>query len=104
MANARGLAAMLAGRREVSDVRYPGLGAVVCFTLADADTAQRFLAACELVIEATSFGGLHSSAERRARWGTDDIAEGFIRFSCGIEDTEDLIADVRRGLDVLSGA
>ena len=90
--------------KDVSDVRYPGVGAVVAFTLASADAAQRFLAACELVIEATSFGGLHSSAERRARWGTDDIAEGFIRFSCGIEDTEDLLADVRRGLDVLSGA
>ena len=104
MANARALADALRERDEVSDVRYPGVGAVVAFTLASADAAQRFLAACELVIEATSFGGLHSSAERRARWGTDDIAEGFIRFSCGIEDTEDLLADVRRGLDVLSGA
>jgi cystathionine gamma-lyase len=56
------------------------------------------------VMEATSFGGLHSSAERRARWGTDDVAEGFIRFSCGIEDTPDLLADVARGLDVLSAA
>ena len=56
------------------------------------------------MIEATSFGGLHSSAERRARWGTDDVAEGFIRFSCGIEDTADLLADVERGLDVLRSA
>jgi cystathionine gamma-lyase len=104
LANARALTEMLRERREVSDVRYPGLGAVVCFTLADADAAQRFLAACEFVIEATSFGGLHSSAERRARWGTDAIAEGFIRFSCGIEDTADLVADVGRGLDVLAGA
>ena len=102
LSNARALAQMLSERAEVSDVRYPGLGAVVSFTLASAAAAQRFLGACELVIEATSFGGLHSSAERRARWGTDDIAEGFIRFSCGIEDTEDLLADVRRGLDVLS--
>jgi cystathionine gamma-lyase len=92
---------MLRERPEVSDVRYPGVGAVVCFTLADTAAAQRFLEACELVIEATSFGGLHSSAERRARWGTDAIAEGFIRFSCGIEDTADLLDDVARGLDVL---
>jgi len=104
MANARALAELLRGRPEVSDVRYPGLGAVVCFTLASADAAQAFLGACELVIEATSFGGLHSSAERRARWGTDAIAEGFIRFSCGIEDTADLLADVGRGLDVLPAA
>jgi cystathionine gamma-lyase len=104
MANARALSDALRGRAEVDDVRYPGLGAVVCFTLASADAAQRFLAGCELVIEATSFGGLHSSAERRGRWGTDDVAEGFIRFSCGIEDTPDLLADVARGLDVLSAA
>ena len=104
MSNARELSAMLRERSEVADVRYPGLGAVVVFTLESAAAAQAFLAACELVIEATSFGGLHSSAERRLRWGTDDIAEGFIRFSCGIEDTDDLLADVRRGLDVLSRA
>jgi cystathionine gamma-lyase len=104
MDNAESLAEMLRERSEVGDVRYPGLGAVVAFTLASAETAQRFLAACEIVIEATSFGGLHSSAERRARWGTDDVAEGFIRFSCGIEDTADLLADVRRGLDVLRSA
>jgi cystathionine gamma-lyase len=104
MGNARALADMLGERAEATDVRYPGLGAVVCFTLASAEAAQRFLAACELVIEATSFGGLHSSAERRARWGTDEIAEGFIRFSCGIEDTADLLADVGRGLDVLPSA
>jgi cystathionine gamma-lyase len=104
MANAAVLAAFLRERAEVTDVRYPGLGAVVCFTLDGAEAAQRFLAACELVIEATSFGGLHSSAERRGRWGTDDVAEGFIRFSCGIEDTPDLLADVARGLDVLSAA
>jgi cystathionine gamma-lyase len=104
MINARELSAMLRERPDVSDVRYPGLGAVVAFTLESADAAQRFFGACELVLEATSFGGLHSSGERRARWGTDDIAEGFIRFSCGIEDTEDLLADVRQGLDVLSAA
>jgi cystathionine gamma-lyase len=104
MANAAALADSLSGRADVADVRYPGLGAVVCFTLDGADAAQRFLAACELVIEATSFGGLHTSAERRGRWGTDDVAEGFIRFSCGIEDTVDLLADVARGLDVLSAA
>jgi len=104
MANARELSAMLRERAEVSDVRYPGLGGVVSFTLASAAAAQAFLGACDLVIEATSFGGLHSSAERRARWGTDAIAEGFIRFSCGIEDTEDLLADVLRGLDVLPAA
>ena len=69
------------------------------FTLASAARAQAFLDACELVAEATSFGGVHSTAERRARWGTDQVPEGFVRFSAGCEDTEDLIADVLRALD-----
>ena len=40
-----------------------------------------------------------SSAERRDRWGGDDVPAGFIRLSVGCEDIEDLAADVRRALD-----
>jgi cystathionine gamma-lyase len=97
-ANARALAEALNSHDEVTDVRWPGVGAVLAFTLASADRAQAFLDACELVIEATSFGGVHSTAERRARWGTDDVPEGFIRFSAGCEDTSDLVDDVLRAL------
>jgi cystathionine gamma-lyase len=99
-ANARGLAELLGARDDVEGARYPGLGPVVCFTLRGARTAQAFLAASTLVLEATSFGGVHTTAERRARWGTDAVAEGFIRLSAGIEDTEDLLADVEAALDV----
>ena len=60
--------------------------------------ADAFLEACELVAAATSFGGLHSNAERRARWGSDDVGEGFIRFNAGIEDAPDLLADLERAL------
>jgi cystathionine gamma-lyase len=98
-ANARALAEALQGRRGVTDVRWPGVGAVLCFTLPSAERAQAFLDACELVSEATSFGGVHSTAERRARWGTDAVPEGFIRFSAGCEDPGDLVADVLRALD-----
>ena len=98
-ATALGLVRLLAGRPEVTGVRYPGVGTVVCFELADESAAQSFLARLELVTEATSFGGVHSSAERRGRWGTDAVSGGFIRFSCGIEDTADLLADVARALD-----
>jgi cystathionine gamma-lyase len=93
-------------------VRYPGLpshsahalaarcfggerfGSLLCFDLATEARAQAFLGACELVAEATSFGGVHSSAERRLRWGTDDVSPGFVRFSAGIEDPGDIVADV----------
>jgi cystathionine gamma-lyase len=98
-ANAAALVEALRLRDDVEDVRWPRVGSVLCFTLADAERAQAFLDATALVAEATSFGGLHSTAERRARWGTDDVAEGWIRFSTGIEDTEDLVADVVGALD-----
>jgi cystathionine gamma-lyase len=76
-------------------------GPVVSFDLGTRERAERFLAALRIVAEATSFGGIHSSAERRARWGHGDaVGEGFIRFSCGIEATADVVADVEQALTV----
>src|SRR5215218_3339193 len=108
-ANAAALAALLRERDDVEEVVHPSgeladrqmafAGPLVGFSLAGAERAQRFLAACELVTEATSFGGVHSTAERRGRWGTDAVSEGFIRFSAGCEDEADLLADVARALD-----
>jgi cystathionine gamma-lyase len=102
-ANAAAVAQLLRERDDISDVRWPGVGSVVCFDLGSEARAQAFLSACELVAEATSFGGLHSNAERRARWGTDAVGEGFIRLSTGIEDAPDLVADVGRALDASGG-
>ena len=73
-------------------------GPLVSFDLGTEEAASAFLGRCALVAEATSFGGVHSTAERRARWGTDPVGPGFIRFSCGCEDTEDLVADVLAAL------
>ena len=103
VATASALAELLRGRPDVADVRWPGVGGVVCFTLADGDAVARFFAAGTMIIEATSFGGVHTSGERRARWGADDIADGFVRFSCGVEDTADVLADVTAALDAASG-
>lgn len=98
----------------MSGLRYPGLptdasypiavrqmrrfGTVVSFVLADRGTAERFLSALCLAEDATSFGGVRSTAERRARWGGDAVPEGFIRFSVGAENAADLVADVERAL------
>ncbi|WP_199549004.1 cystathionine gamma-lyase [Streptomyces sp. N35] len=117
-ANALALAEALSARAEVSGLRYPGLpddpsyaiavrqmrrfGSVVSFTLGSRARAERFLAALRLVDEATSFGGVRSTAERRGRWGGDAVAEGFIRFSVGAEDPQDLVRDVLRALEVSS--
>jgi len=100
-ANASALVEALEGREGVTHVRWPGIGPVISLSLPTADQAQAFLDACELVSEATSFGGVHSTAERRARWGSDDVPEGFIRFSAGCEDTEDLVADVVAAIDAV---
>ncbi|MDQ0985581.1 cystathionine gamma-lyase [Streptomyces sp. V2I9] len=114
-ATALALAEALKEHAEVAGLRYPGLptdpshpvaarqmrrfGSVVSFELADRETAERFLSALRLVDDATSFGGVRSTAERRGRWGGDTVAEGFIRFSVGAEDPEDLLADVEQALD-----
>jgi cystathionine gamma-lyase len=42
---------------------------------------------------------VQTSAERRGRWGGDEIAAGFIRLSVGCEDPADVIADVEQALD-----
>lgn len=113
--NALALAKALADHEKVLSVRYPGLendpsfahakkqqqnfGFIVSFELADKQAADTFLQSCELVYEATSFGGVHSTAERRARWGTDNIAAGVIRFSTGCERAEDLLCDVMTALE-----
>ena len=112
--NAEAIAAMLAARSDVAGVRWPGLTSdpsyavasaqmrripgVVSFDLGDAGRVARFLTAAELVFAATSFGGVHTTADRRAQWG-DDTAPGFVRLSCGIEDAPDLLADLTAALD-----
>jgi cystathionine gamma-lyase len=114
-ANALALVEALSDRGEVTGLRYPGLptdpshkiaslqmrrfGSVVSFVLPDRGHAERFLDGLRLVDDATSFGGVRSTAERRGRWGGDAVPEGFIRLSAGAEDADDLVADVLRALD-----
>jgi cystathionine gamma-lyase len=98
MLRERGLEVFHPGTDEVARRQMARFGPLVSFTLDSAERAHAFLAACRLVAEATSFGGVHSTAERRRRWGLDDVPEGFIRFSAGCEDTADLLADVEQAL------
>lgn len=114
-ANAAAVAGLLAHRPEVADLRWPGLPTdpgyevakrqmrripgVVTFTLPDAGHVARFLGAARLVAAATSFGGPHTTADRRAQWG-DPVPEGLVRLSCGLEDADDLVADIASALDV----
>jgi cystathionine gamma-lyase len=113
--NALAIARLIAARDDVVAVHYPGLpndpghevarrqmrgyGMVVSFDLGDPERAERFLASARLVTDATSFGSVHTCAERRARWGGDAVSEGFIRLSAGSEETADLLADVEQALN-----
>jgi cystathionine gamma-lyase len=114
--NAAAVAAALAEHPAVRSVRWPGLPTdpsyvvasrqmrripgVVTFELASAAAVAAFFAASSLVIPATSFGGLHTTGDRRAQWG-DDAPAGLVRLSCGIEDPADLVADITGALDRL---
>jgi cystathionine gamma-lyase len=116
--NALAIAQCLAEHRAVRSVRYPGLpadpayavarrqmrrfGPVVSFELAGQAQAERFFKESKLVDEATSFGSVRTTAERRARWSSDPVSPGFIRLSAGCEDTGDLLADLSRSLDAVS--
>lgn len=117
-ANAAAVAALLRDRSDVAGVRWPGLPSdpayrvasrqmrripgIVSFDLGTADRTARFFTGSRLVAAATSFGGLHTSADRRAQWG-DDTPPGFLRLSCGIEDAADLLADLTAALDGARG-
>lgn len=113
-ANAAALVDALRDHPLVTKLRWPGdrrdpaypvasrqmrrFGGVLSFELPSADAVAGLVAHAELLAAATSFGGLHSTVDRRARWG-DPVPEGFVRFSCGVEDTDDLVTDVTTALD-----
>jgi cystathionine gamma-lyase len=115
-ASAQTIAERLREHGQVRELRYPGLstdpahpiakrqmvrfGSLIAFTLASKEHAERFISAAKFVRAATSFGGVQTSAERRARWG-DKVADGFLRLSIGCEPVEALWADIEAALDSL---
>jgi cystathionine gamma-synthase len=112
-ANALAIAGFLAAHPRVAAVHYPGLnpteaakrqlprgfGPLLSFELAGtAAGADRVVAAARLVVPATSFGGVESTWERRARWAGETAPETLIRLSAGVEPIEDLLADIGAAL------
>jgi methionine-gamma-lyase len=123
-ANARAIVDFLAGHEKVGRVYYPGMvthpghelaqrqmkdfGAILAFELKDAEAARRFLDGLELCVFAVSLGDALTlvqhppgvthgvfEAERAAGAG---MGPGFIRISAGLEDPEDIIADIAQAL------
>jgi cystathionine gamma-lyase len=95
-------------------VRYPGLeddpshnlaraqmdrfGFLISLVLASEEQAEDFINGCSLIQAATSFGSVHSSAERRTRRG-DAVPPGFVRLAVGCEPAEELWAAIKASLD-----
>jgi cystathionine gamma-synthase len=104
------LARRLAEHAAVERVRYPGLGDPVAaryvgrfgpllsFDVTDAERALRVERALALIENATSLGGVASTLEARARWEGDRVPPGLLRLSVGLEDVEDLWADLSQAL------
>jgi cystathionine beta-lyase/cystathionine gamma-synthase len=122
--NGRAVAEFLATQGKVSRLNYPGLkshpqhelakkqqrgfGSMLSFDLGSRASVAKFLGALKLFLNAESLGGVESlashsattthaalSAEDRAKVG---ITDGLVRLSVGIEDKEDLIADLDQAL------
>jgi O-acetylhomoserine (thiol)-lyase len=129
-ANARAMTALLAADARIRRVYYPGLedhpqhdrarrlfrhaGALFSFELADGLDLWAFLNGLDVIVKSSNLGDNRTLAipvahtiyhemgpERRASMGIDD---SLIRISVGIEDVDDLLADLGRGLDAAAAA
>ena len=113
-ATAMDLAWRLREHPAVQKVRYPGLdnpvaaryvsafGPLLSFDVADAEQALAVECALELIENATSLGGVASTLEARERWEGARVPPGLLRLSVGLEDVEDLWADLAQALDALA--
>jgi cystathionine gamma-synthase len=93
------IAERLAAHPKVETVRYPGLGSLISFDVADAEAVRRVETATRLVVNATSLGSVTSLLEGRFRWEGDRIPSGLLRLSVGLEDPEAIWADLAQALD-----
>jgi cystathionine gamma-synthase len=103
-ANAMELARRLTAHGAFAEVRYPGFGAIISAVLPTAEAADLLTHGTSLWVHATSLGSVESTFERRRRWKGEalTIPEGLVRMSVGIEDVEDLWADLEQALTTLA--
>lgn len=125
--NAQAIAAFLEEQPEVKEVFYPGLpnhlnhevhfkqatngGAVLSFDLGSEEKVQLFTQRLELPIIAVSLGGVESIVSyprtmshaclTEADRLEQGVTPGLLRLSCGIEDLEDLISDLKQALSYI---
>lgn len=108
--NAKRLASHFREHRGIGRVHYPGLGALVSIELKETtqDAAFRFMDRLKLCVRSTSLGDVFTSVlhpatashrdltpARRREWG---IVDELVRISVGIENIDDVIADIDQAL------
>ncbi len=125
--NGRAVAEFLATQKKLMRLAYPGLkthpqhelamkqqkgfGSMMSFDLGSREAAGRFLGAIKVFLHGESLGGVESLASQSATSThaslTDEereaigITPGLVRISVGIEDKEDLIADLEQALEAV---
>jgi len=97
-ASARALAERLERHPAVTTVRYPGLGFLISFDVADGAAARRVETSVRAIENATSLGGTRSKIESRHRWEGDRCPDGLLRLSVGLEAHDVLWADLEQAL------
>jgi len=101
-ASATEIAERLRAHPAVLAVRYPGFGGLLSFDVADARGASRVETATRTIVNMTSLGGVTSRIEARARWEGARVPPGLLRLSVGLEDLNELWADLEQALDKAS--
>ncbi len=91
--NARALTGLFGRHTAIEAMTYPDIGFVIGLTFSSQDKAEAFINDCSAIFPATSFGGIHTSAERRARWG-DNVSEAYVRLSVGCEPEAELLHSI----------
>jgi cystathionine gamma-synthase len=110
-ASALDLARRLDEHPAVFRVNYPGLGdptasrylhgafgGLLSFEVADGAAARAVETSTRVIVNATSLGGVESLIESRYRWEPERVVPGLLRLSVGLEDVEDLWADLEQAL------
>jgi len=98
-ANAREVARRLGSHPAVERVRYPGFGGLMSFDVAGgAEAARGVETSVRMIRNATSLGGTRSVLETRARWEGDRVPENLVRLSVGLEDADEIWADLEQAL------
>jgi len=98
--NATTLVERLRSHPAVAEVRYPGRGAMIAIIVRGGATpADAVCAGVQVIVPATSLGGVETTIERRQKYAGDaHVDPGLLRLSVGIEDVEDLWADLDSAL------